>query len=166
MDLIEYTNTWAKGDAFQGRVMLVVGTLVLIACWMIFRSNSELLKGALIPLSFVVLAFLGYGGFLAFTRQAHTQSVQELLKNDPQKAIDQEFEKAERDHKTYSRLKPIWAILIVVSLVLFFVLKTPHQKGLCLGLITMFFLVLVLDTTLHNRLKPYYAELSKLKGQE
>lgn len=133
---------------------------------MIFRSNHEILKGSLIPLALIVVASLGYGGFLAFTRVSHAVSVEEGLQEDPQKTISQELEKAERDHTAYSRFKPMWAALMVVSVILFFVLKTPYLKGLCLGLIAMFFFVLVLDTTLHHRLKPYYTELSRLKARE
>ena len=161
MDLIEHTSTWAKGDALQGKIMLFVGILLLFGVIMIFRSNHELLKGALIPLSLATLILAGYGGFLAFTRVGHLDNVKTLYAQDQAAATAQEYEKANTDLKAYSRLKPIWAIALAVLALSFFIPKSTYLQGLVLGLMALFFIALVLDTTLHHRLEPYHKALSE-----
>ncbi|MBD0404747.1 hypothetical protein [Flammeovirga sp. EKP202] len=160
MKLLEHTTIWAKGDIYQGKVMLCFGILFLIAAIIILRSNHELLKGTLIPISLAVVMLLGYGGFLTFTRNGHLTNVESVYNESPAKAIEQEFEKAKKDHEAYSKLKPVWAVLIVLSLGLFFIFKTDYLKGLSLGLVGLFFLALIIDTNLHFRLKPYFDVLS------
>ncbi|KXX66825.1 hypothetical protein [Flammeovirga sp. SJP92] len=160
MKLLEYTTIWTKGDIYQGKVMLCIGILLLIAALLILRSHHELLKGMLIPLSLALTLLLGYGGYLTFTRNTHFTNVEAVYKESPAKAIEQEFEKAQKDHDAYSKLKPIWAILMVVSLLSFFIFKTDYLKGVSLGFVALFFIALMVDTTLHYRLKPYYETLS------
>ncbi|NME70343.1 hypothetical protein [Flammeovirga aprica] len=160
MKLLEHTTTWAKGDIYQGKVMLCVGALFLIAVIMILRSNHELLKGTLIPFSLAIVMLLGYGGFLTFTRNGHITQVESVYNESKMKAIEQEYAKAKKDHEAYSKLKPVWALLIVIALGLFFLFKTDYLKGLALGFIGLFFIALVIDTNLHYRLQPYFELLN------
>jgi len=68
MDFIEYANSWAKSEVLQARIMIGVGIIVLIAFIGIIRSENQLLRGALIPLSLLLLVLLGYGAFILYSR--------------------------------------------------------------------------------------------------
>ena len=162
MDLIQYTSVWAKGDLLQGRIMFGVGILLLIAAVTILTNSHTLLKGTLIPMGLAVLILVVYGGFLAFSRSGHLEKTRTAYAENQEHAIQQEYDKAIADNKNYTMLKPIWIGLIIISAILFFVFKTDYLKGLSMGLIGLFFIVLVLDTLLQYRLKPYLEILTQL----
>ena len=159
MDVLQTVQVWAKGDATQCKVMLVVGILMALVVIFIFRSETPLLKGMLIPFSLMALVGLGYGGFLSFTRAAHANSVVERYETEREQVLKEELEKAERDAKAYSTVPPIWTVGIIICLGLFFFLPGEYWKGLSLGLILMFVGVLFLDTFLHHNLEPYLEAL-------
>ena len=162
MDLIQYTSVWAKGDLLQGRIMLSVGILFLIAAVTIITNSHALLKGTLIPMGLAVLILVVYGGFLAFSRSGHLEKTRAVYEENQEQAIQQEYIKAIADNKNYTTLKPIWIGLIIISAILFFVFKTDYLKGLSLGLIGLFFIALIVDSLLHYRLKPYLEILNQL----
>ena len=162
MDLIQYTSIWAKGDLFQGRIMLGVGILLLIAAVTVLTNSHTLLKGTLIPMGLAVLILVVYGGFLAFSRSGHLEKTSNAYAENQQQAIQQEYNKAIADNKNYTMLKPIWVGLIIISAILFFVFRTDYLKGLSLGLIGLFLIALIVDSLLQYRLKPYLEILNQL----
>ena len=162
MDLINFTTNWVKGEVLQGKIMLAIGIFILIAAIAILKSEHELLRGMLIPLGLIVLALIGYGSFQTFGRSAHLQKVEKVFNQEPEEAIKQEYTKAQKDHKTYSLLKKVWAVLIVISALLFFVFSSTYLKGLSIGLITLFLTTLLLDSTLHHRLLEYIKGLESI----
>jgi len=69
--------------------------------------------------------------------------------------VQSELKKALTGNKNYTTFKPIWAILIVVSVGLFFFFTKEYYKGLSLGLMILFIVFVIIDSLLHNRLKLY-----------
>jgi len=159
MDLLEHTKIWVNGEVFQGKIMMGMGIALLIGWFAIFKSEHTLLKGSLIPLALVLVVLLGYGSMQAFYRPTHLQKVSNLYAGSPEKALEQEVQKAQKDEKAYKTLKPIWAVLIGLFLVLYFVFPSPYWKGMFLGFATLFLSLLVLDTVLHYRLDIYHQAL-------
>lgn len=162
MELIEHTKIWVNGEVFQGKIMMAMGIALLIAWIAIFRSEHTILKGTIIPGALMLVVFLGYGGMQTFFRPTHVDKVVKLHTESPEKALDQEIKKAVKDEKAYRTLKPIWAGLIVLSVILYFVFPTDYLKGLSLGLIALFFTLVMLDTVLHYRLEVYHEALKGL----
>ena len=163
MDLIKYTQEWVRGEVLQGKTMVAMGLLLLIAVIFILKGDHQILRGTLIPLGLVLLILLGYGGFQIFGRPAHVTKVETIYLENQGEAINQEYSKALKDDKTYSRFKPIWAVLLVVSVILFFVFTGNYLKGLAIGLMVLFLSLLTLDTVLQDRLKIYLDGLTELK---
>ncbi len=161
MEFIDYTTNWVKGEVFQGKVMLFIGALVLIAGVAILRGDNSFLRGMLIPMGLVAFALIGYGGFQVVGRPAHLDKVSKIYQESPQKAVEQEYKKAKKDDKTYKNLRVVWAILIIVSAVLYLVVSKDYHKGLSVGLVGMFLSTLLLDSTLHNRLTIYLEGIEK-----
>ena len=162
MELIDYTNNWVRGEVFQGKVMIGLGILILVAGISIFRSDHEFLRGMLIPLGLILLILIGYGGMQVVVRPNHVEKVQTLMEQSEEKAIDQEYQKAVKDNKAYSTLKPVWAVLIVVSVVLYFIFSTLYLKGLSIGIMGLFMTLLTLDSILQYRLDIYFTALKEL----
>lgn len=162
MNMLDYTNAWVKGEVFQGKIMLVIGVILLIAAIAIFRSDNTLLRGTLIPLGLMLLIFFGYGGLQTFSRPAHINKVTEVYNENPDKAIEQEVVKAKKDNKLYRNLKMVWVILIALAAILYIFVSTDYFKGLSIGLVALFLTTLTVDSILHYRLKIYLEHIEKL----
>ena len=162
MDFSKQLQLWANGDASQGRVMVVVGILLSIAAILILRGDNPILKGMLIPMGLVILVSLGYGGFLSYSRPQHITKTQELYSQNNSEAVAQELKKAETDNRNYTVIKPVWATLMMIALILFFVVTKDYYKGLSMGLMGLSLFGFLLDTFLHANLKPYLSLLRQL----
>ena len=161
MNIIQHTEEWVKGEVFQGKIMLAIGILLSIAFFTIIKGQNDLLKGTLIPLGFMLVILFGYGGFQTYKRPAHLQKVKEVYQQNPQKAINAEYEKAIKDHNNYSMLKRVWTVLIVLSAIGFFLFSKEYFKGLSIGLIALFLTTLIVDSILHQHLLVYLEYLKK-----
>jgi hypothetical protein len=162
MNLIEHTTAWVNGEVLQGKIMLSIGTLFLVAAIAIFKSEHELLKGSLIPLGLIILMLCGYGGFQVFGRPPHIQKVSEAFAHSPETAVKRELEKAQKDDRVYSKIKIIWIILLAIIAIGSLFISTDLYKGLSIGLMVMFLSMLIIDTTLHHRLQVYLNALTQL----
>ncbi|MCP4521393.1 MAG: hypothetical protein GY827_06840 [Cytophagales bacterium] len=163
MDFIKYTTEWVKGEVFQGKIMIGIGILLLVGAIAIFKSEHEVLRGTLIPLGLIIIALLGYGGFQIAGRPAHIDKVNTIYQQNPKEAIEQEYNKAMKDNKAYSTLKPVWAGLIILSVILYFIFSSYYFKGLAIGGVALFLSLLILDTTLHYRLQGYFKHIVEAK---
>lgn len=164
MDAVQHFQTWVIGETAQGRVMLVVGILLSIAAFLIFKSDNPLLRGALIPVIVLLAINLGYGAVLV-SRPSTSQSVEAAFRQNENETRVQQVEKATKDAGAFASLRPIWAALIAISLVSFLVLANDYYRGLSLSLAALFLGALIIDSFLHHRLVVYAGALQGLGGQ-
>lgn len=162
MELIKHTAEWVNGEVTQGKIMVAIGILMVIAGIAIFRSEHEILRGALIPVALAVLLTLGYGSFMVVGRPAHQAKITKVYEENPEKAVGMEYEKAMRDHKTYSMLRFIWPSLIIISAIFYAFAGREYFQGLAIGLIFLFLTGLILDGTLHHRLGFYLEAIREM----
>jgi len=162
MDFVKQLEAWAKADASQGKLMLLVGFVLLISLYFVFRNSDPFVRGMLIPIGLLSLVYLGYGGFLTSSRPTHMINTSESYTTNPSETVNKEITKARADHSNYSKLRPVWLALIVLSLALTFFLSGEYYRGLSLGFAIMFFGALLIDTFLHRHLKPYLETLEGL----
>jgi len=162
LNFLDQLKIWAEGDASQGKVMFVFGIIIFLLIIFILKGNNTLLKGMVIPLSLLCLISSGYGGYLAFTRPATRIVTVKNYKTNSKETIQAEITKAKADNKNYKNLRPIWGILIFVSLVTFYLVSKDYYKGISLGFIFLFSCALLIDSLLHHRLKPYLKILEDL----
>lgn len=161
MDFNQQLQTWAKGDANQGRLMFVFGILLGVILYFLIVSDLPLYKGMRIPTALLCVANLFYGGFLAFSRPKHILSAQESYSKNPKETLQKELKKSERDDKTYTMIKPLWTLLNFGAIIAYFIIKNDFYKGLALSLIVLFWGFFLIDTFLQRRLKPYLNYLQK-----
>lgn len=136
--------------------MLVIVVILLIATIAINKNDNSLLRGTLIPLWVLLI-----GGSQTFSRLAHINKVADVYVESPDKAIEQEVTKAEKDDKSYRNLKKAWVILIALAAILYIFVSNEYFKGLSIGLIALFLTALTVDSILHYRLKIYLEQLEK-----
>ena len=152
MDFIEYTNTWAKSEVTQGRIMIGIGILLLLTLYAIFRSQNELLKGALIPLGLLVVVLIGYGGYILSSRPAHAKSSIASYQSAEKEAIAKEKEKHINDNKAGKTLiRFVYPGLMLLSIVALFFVSTPYYKGMALGFILLFVSTYIMDSGFVSR---------------
>lgn len=155
MDFLQQLNVWAKGDALQGKIMVGTGLLLALALPLLFKKEYPLFNGMFIPVCLLVLVNLGYGGFLLYSRPKHVAITSQLYQQNARETVQTELQKAQTDNKNYTLLKPIWTVLIIISVLAFFFINNEYFKGASLGMICLSVGFLLIDTFLHYRLKPY-----------
>ncbi|SHE76207.1 hypothetical protein [Pedobacter caeni] len=162
MDFIQQLQIWVKGDVTQGKMMVGTAIVLLLPVLIgIMRSSNTLLQGMLIPVGLLLVMNLGYGSYLLLSRPKALVQIETQFRKDPEKTMKHELTRAKTEDKSYGLSKSVWAVLMVISAVLYFVFTKNYYKGLALGLIGMFFGMLIIDAFLHDRVKQY---LTKLDG--
>jgi len=163
MDFIEYMNTWVKSEVLQGRIMIGIGILLLTAIFFIFRSQNELLRGALIPLRLLVLILIGYGGFILYSRPAHAQQSIAQFEKEKANAIAQEKEKHINDNKAGKMLmRYVYPGLILLSALCLLFISAPYYRGLAIGFILVFASTYIIDNGFVTRSDAFLAYLNTL----
>ncbi len=163
MAFSDHLQTWLKGELTQGKIMIGMGILVLIAFIAILKSHNQLLRGSLIPMGLIILILIGYGGYILQSRTAHVQNTLALYQQEPKEAIKKEIEKHTNDNKIG---KPnlqyfIPTALVLLGLSLFFI-KSPYYQGMVLGFILLFVINYVLDYGFVSRSETVLKYLEKI----
>ena len=99
MDFIDYSTAWSKSEVLQGKIMIGLAILLLIAFIAILRGEHELLRGATIPMALLIVILVGYGSFILYSRPAHSSQSIALYESSPKEAVKQEIIKHENDNK-------------------------------------------------------------------
>lgn len=156
MDFITHLQTWTKGDITQGKWMIGMAIFILLpTAIFLIKSSHSLQRGMLIPVSLLFLMNVGYGGYLLFSKPKYEEERANQFQTNAEETIKNEIAKIKADDRSYTMAKYIWAGLLIVSVVCFFIFKKEYFQGLSLGLVVMFLGMLLIDTFLHNRLKLY-----------
>jgi uncharacterized membrane protein YhaH (DUF805 family) len=159
MDLIKHTTQWVNGEVLQGRIGFGIGILIAILFLYFANFQQSFYKGMILPFIILQLILLGYSSSLMVMRPKHIEKVAQSLTISKEKARSEELEKSQKEDKVFSILRPIWAVLFVVSLILFFVLANDFYRGMSLGFVAFFMVAFTFDTLLHLRLKTYLLAL-------
>ena len=146
MDFVEYTNTWAKSEVLQGKIMVGLGVLLILAFVAILRSEHELLKGSLIPFGLLLVVLIGYGSYILYSRPAHAKESIALYQKSAQEAITNEIAKHTNDNKAGKTLmRFVYPTLIIVSALMLFFIPGAYYKGMAIGFIILFASTYIMD---------------------
>lgn len=156
MDLIQHLQTYTKEDISQGKWMIAISILIIFPiCILLIKTSNSLQKGMLIPLGFLFLMNVGYGGYLLVSKPKHLQQTEKSFQIKSKETIENEVAKIKANDKNYTMIKYVWAGLLFVSVICFFVFNKEYFKGLSLGFAIMFMGMLLIDAFLHHSLKLY-----------
>ncbi len=146
MEFIEYTNTWVKSEALQGKIMIAVGIIVLLACIAIIRSENELLRGSLISIGLLVVFLIGYGSFILYSRPAHARESIAAYQQSAPEAIELETAKHINDNKAGKTLmRYVYPILIVISALSLLLISSAYYQGMAIGFVFLFAATFIVD---------------------
>lgn len=162
MDLITPASQWVKGEIIQGRIGFGMGILMAIAFLYFANFQQSFFKGMILPFVVLQLILLGYSSYQMVMRPKHMASLEHSLSISSQVTLDEELERSQKEDKVFRTLRPIWAVLFLVSLILFLLLGNIFFKGMSLGFIVFFSVAYTYDTFLHLRLKTYLSALLDL----
>jgi len=151
MDFVQQLQLWEKGELLQGKLMIVVGVLFLVAFIFILKSENTLLRGALIPVGLLLLVLIGYGGFILVNRPAHVKESIAFYEQSPIKGIATEIEKHTNDNKAGNTLVKVYPVLILVSALALIFIPSIYYKGMALGFIILFTSTYIIDSGFISR---------------
>ena len=164
MDFIEYTNTWAKSEVTQGRIMIGIGILLLFVLYGIIRSQNELLKGGLVPLGLLLVVLIGYGGYILYSRPMHAKESIALYQKNKTEAFERETVKHINDNKAgKTLLKYVYPILMILSAITLFLIPSQYYKGMALGFVLLFVSAYIVDNGFVSRSDTFLSFLKTLK---
>jgi hypothetical protein len=162
MDLLKHTIKWVNGEVLHGSIGLGIGILIAIAFLYSANFQQSFYKGMILPFVLVQFLLLGYGSFQILMRPKHSAKVEQSLSENPQMALKAELKKSLKDDSVYSKIRFFWAVLFVLSVILFFALANDFFKGMSLGFAVFFIVAYTFDTLLHLRLKTYLSALQNI----
>lgn len=160
MSFIESTTAWTAGEMYQGKLMLVLGALLIIACYLLWFHGSTLSKGVSLPLFLVVLVCFGYGGWLVGGRPAQLESIKVQYTENAVSVIDEQRQMAAQNLTSYEMFKRIWVAIIVCSIAAIFVTSNPFYYGVAIGFLLFGATALTMDTFFSHRLGVYAERIS------
>ena len=105
----------------------------------------------IIPLLIFGLAGIGGGGGLAYRTHKQISELTNLYQSDKQAFAAQEQSRMEKVNANWPRLKLAYAIIVIISLALFFIVKKDWVTGLALALILICAFLLIVDVFAEKR---------------
>jgi len=163
MDFIDFTNNWANSEVTQGKIMIGLGILLLVAWIGILKSQNELLRGTLIPMSLLLVICIGYGGYILYSRPAHAEQSIALYQQSEKEGIEKEQTKHTNDNKAGKTLLKVYPILMLVSIIALLFISTPYYKGMAIGFAVLFIATYIIDYGFVSRSDAFLSFLSELK---
>ena len=163
MDFIEYANSWAKTEVTQSKIMIGIGVLLLVVFIAIIKSQNELLRGALLPMSLLLVICIGYGGYIFYSRPAHVKESIELYLKSEKQAIAKEQVKHINDNKAGNILLKVYPILMLISVIPLFFVANPYYKGMAVGFAILFIATYIIDYGFVSRSNSFLSFLAELK---
>ncbi|MBO9490368.1 hypothetical protein J7384_08345 [Endozoicomonas sp. G2_1] len=162
MNFNQILQIWLKGELLQGKVMIIVGVLLLLAAIAIFRNQNELLRGTLLPIGFLITVLIGYGGYILQSRPAHVAQSEALYHSSPIQAVAREIDKHTSDNQIGNTLLKIYPVLAIIAIVVLMWLPSGSYRGIALGFTFVFLSALIIDNGFVTRSNAVIQAISKL----
>ena len=154
MIFLQQMQLWTEGDVLQGRWMIGIALIVLLpSILLVFKNDNPILHGMWIPLFLLLLMNIGYGSYLVLSKPKSMKQTQVQYEKNPTQTVEIVLRNMKQADKSYRITKLLWATFMAISVMLYFVFTKDYFRGLTLGLMIMFFGMLVIDTLLHQRVK-------------
>lgn len=145
INFTEHIHNWAKAEVLQGKIMIVVGVLFLIALLSILKSQHQLLRGASIPFSIIVTILIGYGSYVIHSRTMHIKERLALFQKSQQEAIVKEKNKHAKEYKMGKIFMKTYPILVIITMVALLFLNSTYYQGWCIGMAILSIIAFIVD---------------------
>lgn len=127
-------------------------------------TGGGLAYGMIIPLLIFGLAGIGGGSGLAYRTHKQISELTTIYQSDKQAFAAQEQSRMEKVNANWPRLKLAYAIIVVISLALFFLVNKDWVTGLALALILICSILLAVDVFAQKRAIIYTEQIRLIKS--
>jgi hypothetical protein len=115
----------------------------------------------MIPLSLLLLIFIGYGSYILYSRPAHAKEIISLYEQSKEEAIAKEKTKHINDNKTgKTLLRFVYPVLMIVSASVLLIVPGTYFKGMALGFVLLFVSTYIIDNGFVSRSEAFISFLS------
>jgi hypothetical protein len=147
MNLLETIINYYHGEAKHGFWMAVIGGLLLIGSFMLWKwaAPLSLLKGFSVPmLLFGLLVGVGGAADGVYTRKATPAKIA-LYQKDSTTFLKQEKVKTEKTHRGWHGIRILWGVLGLSGLILSLFIRQSFWIGAGLGTVALTILISVFE---------------------
>lgn len=161
--IITYYNTESRHGFAGGMLSGIILLTIAILFW--WFSNPQTIFKGLAVIFFVGGLIFGLGGYYAGSsaKKAIAEKIQSY-QTDKQNFIDNEFEKVENIHKSWTGIKSFWTAFVVLGLILIFTTSKPFWIGIAIGSMIIGTLGHIEETVSMQHNQKYRAEVLQLKS--
>jgi len=161
-ELLQYTTNWMKGEVLQGKTMIIVGVVLILALVFIAKGENILLKGTQIPLGIIISVLVGYGSYVVLKKPLEIQENIEIYKQQPDRATEIALERQTKDYNNYKNLIRIYPILMLLAVSFVIFTTDEYSRGMAIGFLLLFCTAYTVDSCFMSRTVTY---LEFLKSQ-
>jgi len=164
MTLLESAAGWVGGEVAQGKVMLALGAVLLLGCYVFWQQGSDLARGLILPMIIVVVVSFSYGGWLVSARPGQLDKIRQADRDDAVSALISERQRAQKEIDAYGAYKIAWIAIVGLSLLGIVLIGNRFLYGLSLGFLIFGCTALTVDAFLENRITQYSISINSVAG--
>lgn len=162
MEIIQHTTHWIKGELFEGKLVLLFGTVTLLSAILFYKfGTTPNAKAMLFPLLVAGLMFIGIGGGMLYSNPKRLAEFPKVYQENPKAFVKAEKERVEAFVKWYPTTRYVFAVLGVLGIVLFLFWDKPIGRAIGIALLLMTVATFVVDHFSEERATIYYKHLTK-----
>ena len=166
MDFVEVMHTYFRGEKYTGLLLVPVGLALLGFAVHLWRAHTgSFMWAMMVPLALAGAGLLAGGAFLAIKTDGQVAALDKQLAKSPAELAQAETERMAKVNANWPRLKTIWSILSVGSLVLLLVVRKDWATGLGLAFLLLSAAMMTLDVLAERRAVVYTDGLESLSVQ-
>lgn len=166
MSFVEILQEYFRGERQTGIALAVAGVGLLGGAFWVLRTQSGAFAWALlVPLALAGLAFAGGGAALAVRSDRQITELAARYEKDPGALVAEEVPRMAKVNANWPRVKAVWTVVILVSLVLLMAVRREWASGLGLALLLVSTILFFTDVFASRRAEPYTGALKRAAAE-
>ena len=156
MNLLEHSIQWCRGEILEGKIITVVGALLLASCFLFrFVGTTAHTKAMFLPFLVASLLLLGLGIGLIVQTGKYKEPFAIAHAEDPAAFAESEKARTEKFIANYMPTRLGAGVTLLAGFLLYTLLSGPTWKASGLALVFLAFAVLVIDHFSEERAREY-----------
>lgn len=161
--IFQHTQEWLNGEWTEGVVVTIFGlvTIFVVALlWGYVKSSAG--HALVLPLLLYALAYTGIGVSMLANGRNRTEEYKAQYEKNPTEFVQKEKLRIEGFQYMYVISKVVAMVCFIVTLLIFWLAKSPTWQGWGIALAFFGLTGLIVDYFSQHRAMEYYAVLTKL----
>ena len=162
MTFFEHTERWFKGEAFEGGMLVIFGSMLVILSLYFWKfGHTPTARVLVIPFLVVGLFWSMAAGFGLYRNPHRLEEYRAEYQETPAEFVKSEKDRVGAFQKWYRPLLIGWTVLILIGLALFHFWGGSLGRAVSLAVILFAVAGLMVDHTSEHNARAYYVEISK-----